>query len=82
MIDASVTEAPDFLECAHCGDVAIESDADGYFTDGTEGPCMSCGMPGIVSVDDNRDVWWNDSQDDDARCTRPDCDECNPKGAA
>jgi hypothetical protein len=66
------------LECDHCGDVAIES-ATGLFGDGDGEACLSCGMPGCVSIDDAGDIEDNVAYwrcDDEARCTLADCSEC------
>lgn len=67
---------PAHLDCAHCGDVAIES-ADGFFADGEGGACMTCGFPGGVSCDSETEPYWNESDDPEARCTAPDCLDCN-----
>lgn len=76
------TDAETWLECAHCGDVAIES-GDGFFTDGDGGRCGSCGFPGQVSCDAETPPYWVLFDDDaSARCNRPDCDECNEGGAS
>ena len=69
----------DHLTCDHCGDVAIES-ADGLFRDGDGGPCLSCGMPGQVTVDEYEDpptAYWTPSEwDESAWCNRADCEDC------
>lgn len=73
------------LECNHCGDVAYTCrdirDGVYWFTDGDGEKCASCGMPGCVSVDepdpDEASVSWNDVQDPDVYCERPDCEDCN-----
>lgn len=62
-----------FLECNHCGDIAIETE---IFFDGDGGKCISCGFPGWVSCDDETDPWWNESQSALDRCNRKDCKEC------
>lgn len=69
------------LECNHCGDVAVESDEKGLFWEDMADRCVSCGMPGHVSLDDWREYeapaacsWTVD--DDLGVCTRPDCEEC------
>ena len=78
------------LECPHCGDVAIEAHPPrwpgdfpgGWFEDGEGGACASCGMPGHVTLDEDEeesDSWiasWSMDDDEDDRCTRPDCEEC------
>ena len=63
------------LECDHCGCDAFTGE-DGDWIDGAGGKCETCGFPGVVSVDEDREVWWNMSQDKSARCTLPSCDEC------
>ena len=72
---------PDWLECPHCNDVAIESDEEGYFTDQSGGACVSCGFPGHVSMGADTDPWWNESTALDAVCTKPGCDKCDPQPA-
>jgi len=75
---------PDGLCCDHCGDVAIEFRAPAHgvdfwhLDDGDGGQCASCGYPGQVMVDDGgeRDSYCRWAIDEDARCTRPECDEC------
>ena len=78
---------PDGLCCDHCGDVAIEFRAPAHgvdfwhLDDGDGGQCMSCGYPGQVMVYDGEEGdiscrWAIDEGRDDARCTRPECDEC------
>lgn len=68
------------LECDHCGDVAVESDAEGLFCEGDADCCLSCGMPGHVSIDDCLDepiaYWVVDDLGDEARCNRNDCSDC------
>ena len=64
------------LDCDHCGGPAIES-PDGMFRDGDGNACMSCGFPGCVHADEEAGVWWGESQELDARCNEPDCEECN-----
>jgi hypothetical protein len=32
----------------------------------------------MVSCDAESDPWWNDSQEPDARCSDPVCEECTP----
>ncbi len=66
----------DFLECNHCGGSAIESDARGYFTDGTGTRCMSCGFPGSVSADSETEPYWNGVDDLDAKCEDTNCIDC------
>lgn len=67
------------LGCDHCGGEAIES-ATGLFGDGDGTACMSCGMPGTVSIDDadEEDVtaYWDVSSADGAVCNDQDCIEC------
>ena len=83
------------LECDHCGDVAIEADSRGLFWDGTGDACMSCGFPGYASVDEQDcdgdcpedgecscgRAEWVGSDDQSAKCNRPDCEECRPPPA-
>lgn len=70
------------LECDHCGDVAIESDRHGLFCDGDGDACMTCGYPGSVLVDEPLDddepaiARWSVSDDTEAVCNVPSCDEC------
>lgn len=77
--------APEYLECPHCGDVAIES-PDGIFRDGDGVACMSCGHPGHVSVDEDEDedtVWacvrW---QLGSGPCSNTWCHECDDRARA
>jgi hypothetical protein len=65
------------LTCDHCGGDAITS-PNGLFYDGQGEKCDECGMPGHVSVDDSDfdDATASWVYDDEARCTRPDCEEC------
>lgn len=65
--------APEYLECPHCGDVAIES-LSGLFRDGDGVACMSCGHPGHVSVDEDEGAaWW---QLGSGPCDHVWCDKC------
>lgn len=67
---------PDYLECDHCGDVAVES-PDGLFRDGDGDACMTCGHPGHVSVDDDGACW---SVSDEGRCKVAECVWCADRG--
>lgn len=77
------------LECSHCGDVAIES-ADGLFGEDDGDACLSCGMPGRVSVEEDESDYdegdrigtasWLTDDGEDSYCTRPDCEECREAG--
>jgi hypothetical protein len=69
-------KAPAWLDCDHCGDVAIYSDPEGLFTDG-DGECVSCGFPGWVTADTDICAEWRTSDDADSRCNDPECDECS-----
>jgi len=73
---AALPEARAWLECDHCGDVAIEGDKNNCFTDGTGGACISCSFPGQVSCDSETDPYWMSSDADEDRCNRPDCEDC------
>lgn len=66
------------LDCQHCGDVAIEK-ADGVFCDGDGGSCETCGFPGSVSVDSESDAYWVESENANAVCLDPECEECREK---
>lgn len=68
------------LECAHCGGVAIEKE-DGVFYDGDGGSCETCGFPGLVSVDSESDAYWVESDDEDAVCNDPGCEDCRDRRA-
>ena len=66
-----------WLDCGHCGGVAIDS-TDGLFQEDDGGACISCGLPGCVRVDDDEThAWWDDSQDPNDKCTQADCVECH-----
>lgn len=79
-VDAlAIARPPATLDCAHCGCPAIES-ATGWFADGDGDACMTCGMPGHVSIDeDDHDspggAYWYVA-DDHGTCTDPECLEC------
>lgn len=66
-----------YLECGHCGEPAIYS-ANGFYWEGQDGPCVSCGFPGYVSVDENGNdefvASWRELND--GRCADPACDDC------
>lgn len=74
------------LECGHCGGDAITATmfSDG---DGSALGCVECGFPGHVSIDDDAagdeppmpTADWVLSEDDGAKCNRPDCVECVPQ---
>ncbi len=70
-----------YLECNHCGSIAIEADDDNLFWDGSGGACQSCGFPGQVSCCSETAAWWNESEEEDARCTDLECVECELNGA-
>lgn len=64
------------LPCDHCGDIAFVSfRPGGVFVDGEGGYCMSCGIAGHVSADEDRCDWTTDPSGDGV-CERKDCDEC------
>lgn len=65
-----------WLDCDHCGGAAIVSES-GLFADGDGGECACCGFPGSVHLDAETDPYWWTSDDADARCGDPDCEECN-----
>lgn len=78
---------PDGLECDHCGDVAIEFKPPRHpgdfwhLNDGDGGRCESCGFPGSVGINDggygeDNVAYWLTADYDEARCRRPDCEEC------
>lgn len=73
------------LECNHCGGIAFTSRTS-WFTDGDGEKCADCGMPGCVSVDaadpEDASVTWNDVQDVNICCERPDCEDCEDVRAA
>jgi len=54
----------DTLECSCCGDDGAVADKDGNFYDGQP---LICGCPGMVSVDEDGDVWINNF---DAHCEK------------
>jgi hypothetical protein len=68
-----------YLDCDHCGGVAIESES-GLFGDGDGGHCLTCGLRGRVSVDDSDDenvsAYWSSSDDPDDKCNEKDCVGC------
>lgn len=67
------------LECGHCGDIAIWADADGCFTDGAGGNCLTCGFPGQVSCCAETPPHWMLLDEPGAKCMRPDCGfDCDP----
>lgn len=68
--------ARDYLECDHCGGPAIKADADGLFTDGDGGMCVTCGLPGHVSLDSETPPYWWISDDPLDTCADPECVEC------
>lgn len=73
----------DYIECPHCGSIAAQPDADGYYVDGQniDGGCVSCGFPGQVSCDAETPAYWSMHEDDPkARCRQLDCSECQPPG--
>ena len=51
------------LECGWCGDVAFES-PDGWFQEDAGEACLSCGMPGHVSLDEDRAYWTTEDTDE------------------
>lgn len=68
-----------YLECNHCGGTAIEADAQGCFTDGDGGKCVTCGFPGCVSCDSESEPYWSTSdQEPGPVCDDPSCQECRP----
>jgi hypothetical protein len=72
----STTTQPAALECNHCGGDAIVSPS-GLFTEDDGGPCLECGHPGHVSVDEDVATWIVDDENGN-RCQRADCVECPP----
>lgn len=68
-----------WLDCSHCGGMAIES-PDGMYYDGAGEACATCGYPGAVSVDDagpeDPEAWWRASDEPGARCRDPECVGC------
>lgn len=68
-----------YLECPHCGGTAIAADAQGFFTDGDGGKCMTCGFPGWVSCDGESEPYWAaDDQEPGAVCNDLECIDCRP----
>lgn len=71
-------EQPDsvstYLECDHCGDVAVES-ATGIFHEDMADKCESCGHPGQVNVGES-DCCWLPSDSATDFCANNACDEC------
>ena len=79
-----MTEAlRDSLECDHCGDVAVWADKEGMFHDNSDwvggDRCLSCGIAGHISFDDQSEdepVYWLSSDDPKDRCNQKNCDAC------
>ena len=72
------------LECDHCGGVAVESKT-GLFGEDMASKCMSCGMPGGVSIQESYDdaddadgaeAYWLSSESNEAVCDDPSCGLC------
>jgi rubrerythrin len=66
--------APAWLECEHCGDVAIESTSGFFCEDDGDGRCATCRFPGHVSVDEGVAQW---ATDQDGECSLVGCDTCH-----
>lgn len=49
----------------------------GLFADGDGGECACCGFPGQVMLDAESDPYWWTSDDQDAVCGDPECEECS-----
>lgn len=65
----------EYLECDHCGGPAVYAD-DGLYCEDSGDACITCGMPGHVSVDgddDDAEAWW--SMSDYGTCMDPGCDD-------
>lgn len=62
-----------YLECPCCGEEGAES-KDGQFHDGQ---ALVCGCPGLVSVDDDGDVWINNGDELCLKCF-PEADKVTP----
>jgi hypothetical protein len=60
--------APTTLVCPCCGDDGAVSDASGYFTDGQP---LTCGCPGMVSVDTESDPFINNGDEPCPKCAAP-----------
>jgi hypothetical protein len=61
------TPTPQTLECPCCGDEGAVADAEGCFTDGQP---LTCGCPGMVSVDTESDPFINNGDEPCAKCAR------------
>lgn len=78
-----LSEETPYLDCAHCGGIAIES-PDGLFGDGDGERCMTCGLKGHVSIDDSdpdpdeNTAYWSSSDDPNDKCNEEDCEACRP----
>jgi hypothetical protein len=67
------------LECEHCGDVAVWADRNGMFGEGDADRCISCEIPGHISVDDDIDepiAHFLVSEEPEDKCNNPKCDDC------
>lgn len=78
-----------FLECDHCGGVAVES-KDGLFGEGDADRCQSCGIAGHITVEENdcdgdcaednctcNTAYFSPHDwDENAWCNRSDCEDC------
>ena len=71
-----------YLECGHCGDVAIEFPESGLLGQDDGEKCMMCGWPGHVDIDDQDEscptASWTCAEPEgfDGYCNQDDCGEC------
>jgi hypothetical protein len=74
-----------YLECSHCGYEAIEFPESGLLYQDEGEKCMTCGWPGHVDIDGNKDgdegaatASWtcSDPEDFNGYCTQEDCADC------
>jgi hypothetical protein len=63
------------LHCDHCGGTSHVADDDGCFTQDTVADCITCGMPGMVEINESGNAYWKD--DEDGKCNQANCSECH-----
>lgn len=61
----------EYLECPCCGDVGAWASTEGLFMDEQ---ALTCGCPGLVSVDEDGDVWINNGDEPCKKCDPPPAD--------
>jgi hypothetical protein len=63
------------LHCDQCGGPSHVADDDGLFAPDTMADCITCGMPGMVEINESGNAYWKD--DEDGKCNQANCSECH-----